>query len=274
MGSCITQSMGRESFSSYNLLQPSGQPQSRSKYSKKDFGVLSSLGRGATAQVFLAEHKHTKQKFALKKIKKSLFYNKFRPEDQKKELQILRRVDSPYIVPLIATFQDEKALFFVLKYAEKGDLRRFLNENVRIPEDVVRIVSAEILLALENMHNKGIIYYDLKPENILITRSGNIMLCDFGHSQFMDRIENCNGTCEYMSPELIQGINDARYRFSVDFWALGVVIYEMLTGRTPFHDPNKLVCCKKIIYENPAKVAEVSDDAFDLISKLLNKERH
>jgi protein kinase X len=151
-----------------------------------------------------------------------------------KEKAILHSFDCPHIVRSIASFQDRANLYLVLEFAAAGDLFQHLCDVRRLPAGAARFYAAEVLLALEYIHISGHVYRDLKPENILLEGSGHVKLADMGFCKALaddERTFTTCGTADYMAPEvmLCQG-----YNRSADFWAFGVLVYELLTGGAPF----------------------------------------
>jgi serum/glucocorticoid-regulated kinase 2 len=176
------------------------------------------------------------------------------------ERSILAQVNHAFIVPLKFSFQSDTKLYFVLAFVNGGELFTHLNHARVFDINRARFYTAELLCALEYLHDFGIIYRDLKPENILLDYEGHIALCDFGLCKLEmkdeDKTDTFCGTPEYMAPEIITG--DA-YNKTVDWWTLGTVLYEMLTGMPPFYDEDKEEMYRKIIsmdlYFPPALIA-------------------
>jgi serum/glucocorticoid-regulated kinase 2 len=187
--------------------------------------------------------------------------------------RVLESIDHPFIVSLEYAFQTEKKLYLALEYAYGGDIFQHLAAVEYFPEYRAQFYAAEILLALEFLHSKNIIYRDLKPENVLIDAKGHIKLTDFGLAKELEisearRTKTFCGTNEYLAPEVILG---ELYGESVDWWALGIVIYEMLTGWPPWTDDNRETLFKRILTE-PLPINErLSATAIDLLKKMLVK---
>lgn len=212
------------------------------------FMPIKLLGCGSFAKVFLVKKligPDAGSLYAMKILRKA----KLRFRDRlrsKKERDILVDVQHPFIVKLNYAFQTEGKLFLVLDFIRGGDLFTRLSNEVMFTEEDVKFYLAESLLALEHLHSLGIIYRDLKPENILLDEEGHIKLTDFGLSKeaLDDKAYSFCGTVEYMSPEVIARQGHTK---SADFWSLGVVMYEMLTGVLPFHGENRKETMHQIV---------------------------
>lgn len=212
------------------------------------FMPLKLLGCGSFAKVFLVKKlvgPDAGSLYAMKILRKA----KLRFRDRlrsKKERDILVEVQHPFIVKLNYAFQTEGKLFLVLDFVRGGDLFTRINSEVMFTEEDVKFYLAESLLALTHLHSLGIIYRDLKPENILLDEEGHIKLTDFGLSKeaLDDKAYSFCGTVEYMSPEVIARQGHTK---SADFWSLGVVMFEMLTGVLPFQGENRKETMHQII---------------------------
>lgn len=240
--------------------------------SSSDFRILRRIGEGATSQVFLAESKSDSGIVALKQIRKREVGELSMVEVAHREARVLSAVNSPYVVPMVDFFQDEKTLVFVLRYAEFGDLRGFLSKFRRLPEKECALFAAKILVGLEALHKKGFVHCDLKPENILINEKGMPMLSDLGHSQVAGKLKPHCGTAEYVAPEVLEGKVEEGPAFGIDFWAFGVVLYEMLVGVSPFYTPQSFSTFRRILNDPVKESTYLGETAFDLISALLEKE--
>lgn len=199
----------------------------------KDFEVGTTLGTGTFGRVRQVRYKHSKSKtaFALKMLKKTEIINLNQVDHIKSERMILSQIDHPYIVKMYACFQNTRCVYMLLEYLPGGELFSRLRREGRFSEDVALFYISEILLAIRYLHMNGIVYRDLKPENLLFDNKGNIKLADFGFAKVIHKNKTYTmcGTPEYLSPELIRG-QKTGYSKSIDWWALGVLIYEMLVG--------------------------------------------
>ncbi|CAH8656501.1 unnamed protein product [Schistosoma margrebowiei] len=218
-----------------------------------DFEVIKLISNGAYGAVYLVRHKITRQRFSLKKIRKQHLQLRNQVEQVFAERDIMSFADNPFVVSLCCTFETKKCLCMVMEYVEGGDVATLLKHiGGPLPLDLARMYFAETVLALEYLHNYGIVHRDLKPDNLLITHEGHIKLTDFGLSRIglmnlatnlyeknLDLEKDCKmfrdkqvfGTPEYIAPEVIlrQG-----YGKPVDWWSMGIMLYEFLVGCVPF----------------------------------------
>jgi len=209
--------------------------------------------------------------FALKMLKKSEILRLKQVEHIKAEKAILSRIAHPFIVNLYAAFQDERHLYMTMEYVIGGELFSQLRKVGRFSNDTARFYAGEIVLALSYLHDKNIVYRDLKPENLLIDAEGHIKITDFGFAKVVeDRTWTLCGTPEYLAPEIIQskGHNKA-----VDWWALGILIFEMLAGYPPFYDENPFGIYQKILKGAIEFPRHMDPHARDLVKKLLTADR-
>ena len=241
-------------------------------FSEHDFVFHNVLGVGAFGRVYLAHKKsNPSEVYAIKVISKNTFKNK-KVDHIHTELKILSIVSTgivcPFLTQMYCSFQSDQNLYFCLEYVPGGTLRKYLDHLKKFSLDVATHLAAEVILGLHYLHDKlDIIHRDLKLENILIDEAGHCKLSDFGLSK-VGKIEAYSfcGTFNYIAPELIklQGYNKM-----VDFWTLGNLIYEMLTGKAPFDHRNRKTlfdminagCYKQHLVEDV--------DARDLIARLL-----
>uniref|UniRef100_A0AC35TYI4 Protein kinase C n=1 Tax=Rhabditophanes sp. KR3021 TaxID=114890 RepID=A0AC35TYI4_9BILA len=201
-----------------------------------DFTLLTVIGKGSYAKVLQAEHKKTKDIYAIKIIKKQMFNDDEDIDWVQTEKTVFEiAANHPFLVGLHSCFQTDSRLFFVIEFVPGGDLMYHMQRHRKLPEEHARFYSAEIILALHFLHSQHIIYRDLKLDNVLIDASGHIKLTDYGMCKENigpgDTTNTFCGTPNYIAPEILAGHN---YGFSVDWWALGVLMYEMMAGRSPF----------------------------------------
>lgn len=188
---------------------------------------------------------------------------------------MLAQINNPFIVPLKFSFQSPEKLYLVLAFVNGGELFHHLQREQRFDINRARFYTAELLCALECLHGFKVIYRDLKPENILLDYTGHIALCDFGLCKLdmkdEDRTNTFCGTPEYLAPELLLGNG---YTKTVDWWTLGVLLYEMLTGLPPFYDENTNDMYRKILQEPLTFPSSdiVPPAARDLLTRLLDRD--
>uniref|UniRef100_A0A1Q3G0T1 non-specific serine/threonine protein kinase n=1 Tax=Culex tarsalis TaxID=7177 RepID=A0A1Q3G0T1_CULTA len=253
------------------------------KVSIDDFKLLKVLGTGAYGKVFLVRKiggiDHNKL-YAMKVLKKSTICQKKKTaEHTKTERQVLESIEhSPFLVTMHYAFQTDSKLHIILDYVSGGELFTHLYNKEHFTEDEVRIYIAEIIVALEQLHKLGIIYRDIKLENILIDANGHIVLTDFGLSRELvfenERAHSFCGTIEYMAPEIVKS-NQNGHDASVDWWSVGVLTFELLTGSSPFssEEPATQTEISKKITNTEAVIPEhLSREAKDFIRKLLVKD--
>ncbi|KAJ3286824.1 RAC-alpha serine/threonine-protein kinase [Borealophlyctis nickersoniae] len=235
-----------------------------------DFEIHKVLGRGKFAKVLLCSRKSTSKVYAIKVL------DKFSEDDDcynpGKESAILRSVQHPFIVGLHYAFQSKERLYLVMEYVNGGELYFHVSNFGRFSEERVRFYGAELLLALEYLHEKDVVYRDLKLENILLAKDGHVKITDFGLSKQEDVNDDDSdtvsvvGTLEYLAPEVLQGLENS---FAADWWAYGVVLFEMLCGFHPFYSDDREMIRENIITAEVEYPGHVSDDAMDLIARLL-----
>ncbi len=199
--------------------------------------------------------------FAMKILKKTHLLKRGQIERTRTERKVLSVVDHPFIMKLHFAFQTDSKLFLVLDYCAGGELFFHLSRYQRFPERWTRFYAAELLLALAHLHSKGIIYRDLKPENVLLDSEGHVKLGDFGLAKanirhpYKGATSMC-GTPEYMAPEIIQGFG---HGFCADYWGLGMLTYEMMTGLPPWYTTDR-----NLLYERLRKAPLQIPSSFSL----------
>jgi protein kinase A len=230
------------------------------------------LGVGTFGKVWLVSHKKTLVPYALKMLSKREIIGHHQVEGVIREKNIMSSIDHPFVVNLINTFQDPKHLYMLIELVQGGELFSVIHTEVRdgIPNPNSRFYAACILQSICHLHHRNICYRDLKPENILIDGQGYGVLVDLGFAKVvMDKTYTLCGTPEYLAPEIILSKGHDK---GVDYWAFGVLIYEMLVGRSPFYTygSDQVSLFKRIVqvkYGYPDGI--VNDLAQDLITRLI-----
>ncbi|XP_038640725.1 microtubule-associated serine/threonine-protein kinase 1-like isoform X4 [Scyliorhinus canicula] len=256
--------------------------------SEEDFDTIKLISNGAYGAVYLVRHRETRQRFAMKKINKQNLILRNQIQQAFVERDILTFAENPFVVSMFCSFETRRHLCMVMEYVEGGDCATLLKNIGALPVDLAQMYFAETVLALEYLHNYGIVHRDLKPDNLLITSMGHIKLTDFGLSkiglmslttnlyeghiekdarEFLDK-QVC-GTPEYIAPEVIvrQG-----YGKPVDWWAMGIILYEFLVGCVPFFGDTPEELFGQVISDDimwPDGEEALPADAQHLISSLL-----
>ncbi|KAF2862444.1 Pkinase-domain-containing protein [Piedraia hortae CBS 480.64] len=253
--------------------QPSGTPsrQTKGKYTLSDFQVNRTLGTGSFGRVHLVQSKHNQRFYAIKVLKKAQVVKMKQVEHTNDERRMLHRCKHPFLVTLWGTWQDSKNLYMVMDFIQGGELFSLLRKSQRFPNPVAKFYAAEVTLALDYLHSMNIIYRDLKPENLLIDRHGHLKITDFGFAKEVPDITwTLCGTPDYLAPEVV---NSRGYNKSVDWWSLGILIFEMLAGFTPFWDPGSPIKIYENIVRGRVKYPPyIHPDAQDLLSRLITAD--
>ncbi|KAG0307620.1 AGC protein kinase Gad8 [Dissophora globulifera] len=237
------------------------------------FDLLKVIGKGSFGKVMQVRKRDTSRIYAMKIIRKAHIISRSEVNHTLAERTVLAQINNPFIVPLKFSFQSPEKLYLVLAFVNGGELFHHLQREGRFSEERSRFYAAELMCALECLHGFNVVYRDLKPENILLDYTGHIALCDFGLCKLgMTETETTNtfcGTPEYLAPELLLGQG---YTKTVDWWTLGVLLYEMLTGLPPFYDENIHEMYRKILQDELRFPDEVAPDARALLSALLTRD--
>ena len=257
------------------------------KVNYNDFEIIKVIGRGYIGKILLVKYKNDGKYYAMKMMRKDQIISEELQENILLEKNILIEAQCEFILSLSFFFQTNERIYYLTPFIKGGDLYHKLKTDKFFKEDLVKFYSAQIAVALQYLHDLGIVYRDLKPENILLNDDGYIKLCDFGAAIKLHGVEknyNFAGSPEYASPEMI---NYLGHTVMTDWWSFGILIYEMLYGFTPFFNLDKdrmydLIINGSISFpqyfnssnENGEKVIEykVSDEAKNLINKLLEKD--
>lgn len=238
----------------------------------EDFDFLKVVGQGAFGKVFQVMKKGTSEIYAMKVVRKDKIIEKNHFEYMKAERDILTKVDHPFIVQLRYSFQTKYRLYLVLDFVNGGHLFFQLYHQGLFREELARIYTAEIVSAVSHLHANGIMHRDLKPENILLGADGHVMLTDFGLAKEFQENTRSNsmcGTVEYMAPEIVLGKGHDK---AADWWSVGILLFEMLTGKPPFVGGNRDKIQQKIVKDKLKLPAYLSSEAHSLLKGLLQKE--
>ncbi len=210
-----------------------------------DIDILETIGTGTFGRIRLVRGIEDKKFYALKTMKKSRITKFKQILHVQNEVKILSRLKCNFMTELYAVFQDDNSISLLLEYCHGGELFSYLRRSRKFDFNLCQFYTAEIACAIHHMHELHIAYRDIKPENILLNRAGHIRLCDFGFSKIVDdRTFTLCGTPEYLAPEVINGDG---HGLAVDWWALGVLIFEMSNGYPPFYGDNPFTVYKKIL---------------------------
>nr|QWX95806.1 3-phosphoinositide-dependent kinase [Strongyloides stercoralis] len=256
-----------------------------------DFYFIKILGQGSFSTVYLGKEVETGNEYAIKVVKKATIIREKKAKNIMREKDImimltLRANDCPLITTLYSTFQDNKNVYFAMDYAKNGELFKYLQKLGCLDQKTTQFYSAEILLGLKFLHTNNVIHRDLKPENILLSNNWHVLLADFGSARILgdqDVINGNNniklepepvisdrssfvGTAQYISPEVITG---SCFGPETDYWALGAIIYQMVSGNAPFkavNEYNTLKLIKTLSYDFPQGFPDTSQD---IVKKLL-----
>uniref|UniRef100_A0A6B2L9X3 Protein kinase domain-containing protein n=1 Tax=Arcella intermedia TaxID=1963864 RepID=A0A6B2L9X3_9EUKA len=210
----------------------------------------------------------------MKILKKSVIVQRGEIEHTKTERSVMSKIAHPFLVKLHWSFQTPDNLYFIMDFVNGGELFYHLSKEKRFSEDRAKFYAAEIISGIGYLHSFGIIYRDLKPENILLSNKGHVVMTDFGLAKEglrkpSDSTKTFCGTPEYLAPEIIQGTS---YTKSIDWWSVGTLIFEMLTGLPPFYTDDEEQLYQKILTADVVVPQRFSEAVTDLIQKLLDKD--
>lgn len=251
-----------------------------------DFHFIKTIGRGAFGKVDLVRHKTSKQVYAMKLLSKSEMIKRSESAFYWEERFIMAHAVSDWIVKLHFAFQDDRYLYMVMDFMPGGDLV-YLMSNYDVPEKWAKFYCAEIVLALDSIHQMGFVHRDVKPDNMLLDKNGHVRLADFGTCMKMDSknlvwCDTAVGTPDYISPEVLESQSSASnlrkpYSNLCDWWSVGVVLFEMIFGDTPFYADSLIGTYGKIMdHKNSLKIDHpeivISKDARSLIRSFLTDQ--
>lgn len=262
-----TQALVPEVTRSQPMIEPISAPIT---LSTDDFRIEKMIGKGSFGKVFLVTKKDSGVLYAMKVLRKEMIERRNQIMHTQAERSILEEVQCPFIVQLHYAFQTPDKLYMVMDYMNGGELFFHLRRSGRFTEDRTRFYAAEILLALEYLHERDIIYRDLKPENVLMDSEGHLRISDFGLSKkgvtTDGKAYTFCGTPEYLAPEILRGIGHDQ---AVDFWSLGALVYEMLSGAPPNYSRNRDELFRNILTKPVEMKSHFSTSACDLLYHLL-----
>lgn len=270
-GHSSQRAQGDQNATQAQPAQPAAVRQTKGKYSLGDFDIQRTLGTGSFGRVHLVQSKHNQRFYAVKVLKKQQVVKMKQVEHTNDERKMLQEVKHPFLITLWGTFQDSKNLYMVMDFVEGGELFSLLRKSQRFPNPVAKFYAAEVTLAIEYLHSKHIIYRDLKPENLLLDRHGHLKITDFGFAKKVPDITwTLCGTPDYLAPEVV---SSKGYNKSVDWWSLGILIFEMLCGFTPFWDGGSPLKIYENILKGRVKYPPyIHPDAQDLLQRLITAD--
>merc|ERR1712079_910134 len=253
-----------------------GEVQKKSESKKmtfENFEFLKVLGKGTFGKVILCREKSSNLLYAIKILKKEVIIKKDEVEHTMTENRVLQSTRHPFLIGLKYSFTTQDRLCFVMEYVNGGELFFHLSRERQFTEDRTRFYGAEIISAIDYLHKRGIIYRDLKLENLLLDKDGHIKIADFGlckeDIQWGKTTKTFRGTPEYLAPEVLE---DHEYGQAVDWWGVGVVMYEMVVGRLPFYNRDHDILFELILMEEVRFPRTLSAEVKELLGGLLVKE--
>ncbi|EPZ34296.1 Protein kinase, catalytic domain-containing protein [Rozella allomycis CSF55] len=237
-----------------------------------DIKKLEIIGEGSFGRVWLVQHIATGKYMAMKTLLKKQLIEENCVQRVIQERNLQQCLSSPFVVPVLGSFQDDEHIYILMEFVIGGELYSYVKLSGNLQSDEAKFYAAELVLILEYLHTNNIIYRDLKLENLLLDCTGHLRITDFGFSRYLTPGSKAKSFCGspcYTAPEIIMGI---RYNESVDIWALGIIIYELFTGQSPFWATDVNVVYRRILYEKLEFPYYFDSEAQDLVSRLLVKD--
>ncbi|QPG73635.1 hypothetical protein FOA43_000947 [Brettanomyces nanus] len=247
----------------------------RHRHGLDDFRFIAVLGKGNFGKVMLAESVHTKELCAIKVLKKDFIIQNDEVESTKSEKRVFliaNKGHNPFLLNLHQCFQTENRIYFVMEYIAGGDLMWHVQQK-RFTQKRAQFYAAEVLLALKFLHQNGVIYRDLKLDNILLASDGHIKLADYGLCKEKmwagTKTSTFCGTPELMAPEILK---EQGYDKAVDWWAFGVLLYQMLLTKSPFRGEDEDEVFNSILTDEPLYPINMAKEAVDILQRLLTRD--
>ncbi|CAK74108.1 unnamed protein product (macronuclear) [Paramecium tetraurelia] len=235
-----------------------------------EYDIMNTLGTGSFGRVRLAKQKSSNKYVALKMLKKIEILRLKQVDHIISEFNILKQIKHPFLIEMSGYTQDERYLYFVLEYIQGGELFTYLRNAGTVQNEEAQFYSAQVVLMFEYLHTKNIVYRDLKPENLLVQSDGYLKLTDFGFAKVVeDRTYTLCGTPEYLAPEILLNKGHSK---PVDWWCLGIFIYEMLAGIDPFNDEDPMAIYQKILKGKVKFPRNFDNEAKSLVKHLLEQD--
>jgi len=239
----------------------------------QDFEISDTVGTGTFGRVKICWHPQIPGRtFALKKITKRKVLKLKQEKHLQSERRIMSCIDHPFIVTLYRSFQQSSHIFMLLEFAPGGEIFSRLRKAGRFSKEYVKFYAGQIVLVFQFLHSKGIAYRDLKPENLLLAPNGYLKVVDFGFAKCLKNNETWTlcGTAEYLAPEIIQSTG---HGLGVDWWALGVLIYEMMAGRPPFCDESHFGIYQRVLTGKIDFTRNMDDPTRSVVTALLQPDQ-
>lgn len=258
-------------LSRYDASQEDKSPEPKTHLediAREDLIEIGTLGKGSFGHVKLVKHRSTGKTYALKAVSKAQVVQLGQQDHIMSEKNVMAMLNHPTLIRLHNTYQTRDHLYFLLEVSLGGELFSVLRNRTVFDEDTARFFTACVVLAFEYMHNRKVIYRDLKPENLLLDARGYIKVTDFGFAKVVhDRTWTLCGTPDYLAPEVVSGQGHGK---GVDWWTLGILVYEMLASYPPFYDEDPMKTYAKIMHGHVQFPKHFSPQSIDLIQKLLH----